>query len=320
MKLKYLSHGVLKTGGYRHEKFMFESVVNKLELPPNEYQIERLPKHFNHLLAYVYLMVWGFVKSNAEINIVVSRLALSALLRNWFNRNQVWIVLHNFDENDQKSKLMKRYYSYLFKRLRKVKHNRFKVITVADYWQQYLTNEQHLPNVKLFPNLFDPEFYTKFHKEHKNAWVHLGQYSSKNHEDIYRLAKVLTQDGFYCYFSTLDSSLAKPFNGQFEIIYFHSFNDYLDQVSRSMCTVCLIKVNEGWNRLAHESILIGTPVLGYGNGGLGELLKKSHSIIVQDIDEAYTCIKASLFMLPESSFFQDYHTNKAQDYLKQVMQ
>jgi hypothetical protein len=36
--------------------------------------------------------------------------------------------------------------------------------------------------------------------------------------------------------------------------------------------------------LAHESILIGTPVLGYGNGGLGELLKKSHSIIVQDID------------------------------------
>jgi hypothetical protein len=36
-----------------------------------------------------------------------------------------------------------------------------------------------------------------------------------------------------------------------------------------MCTVCLIKVNEGWNRLAHESILIGTPVFGYGNGGLG---------------------------------------------------
>jgi hypothetical protein len=25
-------------------------------------------------------------------------------------------------------------------------------------------------------------------------------------------------------------------------------------------------------------------------------------------------------MLPEPSFFQDYHTNKAQDYLKQVMQ
>jgi glycosyltransferase involved in cell wall biosynthesis len=48
------------------------------------------------------------------------------------------------------------------------------------------------------------------------------------------------------------------------------------------------KFLEGWNRTAHEAILVGTPVVGSGQGGMLELLEKSNQKVVtnfSDLDE-----------------------------------
>ena len=319
MRIRYLSYGITKTGGYRHENCLFESLVKHYaERGKVKAERHRRQRLFESLPAYLNLLIWAFFKAGADINIVTGRTAVPAILRNLFNRKSVWIVLHNYDEDDGKAARLTWYFERMFGLLRKYPHGRFKVIVVAPYWLRYFQETKGLKHVYLFPNLFDNAFYLPFHTAHKNAWVHLGQFSSKNDSEIFELAAMLSQKGYYCYFSTLNPAEARSSNGRFEVICFNGFNDYLEHLSRSCCSLALSRVKEGWSRTSHESILVGTPVIGYDRGGLGDLLKASNSVIVKNIHEAYTCITESLWVLPDSSFMQPYDLQKAKDYLKPI--
>lgn len=316
--IQYLSQGQQKTGGFRHEKVLYESISKYYGANGIKSSFERKEKNYNTIIGHIYLLVWSFFKSNASINIVTSRLALSAIIRNLFTKNEILIVLHNYDPNDGKSKTFKAYFHVLFSVLRKTNSKRLKVIAVSPFWKKYFEETIHLPNVYQFSNYYEIEKYQQLQKKDKNPWIHLGQWSTKNDEAIFGLAQKLSLDGFYCYFSTTDSTAAKSNNGSFEIICFHNFNDYLEQVSMSLCTLALPKVNEGWNRVAHESMLLSTPVIGYNKGGLGDLLKESHSIIVKNIEEVYICIKDNLFVLPQNDFIQKYDVSNVSLELEKI--
>jgi glycosyltransferase involved in cell wall biosynthesis len=319
MRIRYLSYGISKTGGYRHEKGLFNALKAYLEtkgvVSAEELRRNRL---FKGPLAWIDLQIWAYRQSNADINIVTARTSLAAILRNYKSGKQVWVVLHNHDDTDGKPRRLKWYYSTLFRVLRKRKEPAFKIICVAPYWQKYFSVNCQLPHVYTFPNLFDTGFYKEFKTNHKNAWVHLGQYSSKNDPAIFSLARQLGMKGYYCYFSTLDPSEATQGRSGFEVLYFMDFKDYLEHMSRSCCTLALSRVNEGWNRIAHESILVGTPVVGYNKGGLGDLLKESNSVVVNSIDEAYTCITESLWVLPEASFDEKYDIKNASKFIDPI--
>ncbi len=321
MRIAYLSFGISKTGGYRHEKFLFDALCTYYRKQTEVHEkMYRRNRWFESLFAYFDLSIWGFLKSGADINIVTSRTAIPAMLRNYFNNKEVWIVMHNYDENDGKSALLAYYFRLLFKILRRKNTSRFKVICVAPYWLKYFREVQKLPHVHLFPNLFDSDYYRQFRTTHKNAWVHMGQFGSKNDPKIFELAAMLSSKGYYCYFSTLIPAEASPGNGRWEVIYFNGFRDYLEHLSRSCCNLALSRVKEGWPRISHESILVGTPVIGYNRGGLGDLLKESSSIVVADIDEAFTCITESLWVLPDDSFAKKYDICNADDYLTAICQ
>ncbi len=316
--IQYLSQGLHKTGGFRHEKVLYESICKYYGATKVKTSFERKKKNYNTVFGHFYLLAWSFFKSNASINIVTSRLALSAVIRNLFNNNEILIVLHNFDPNDGKSLVFKKYFNFLFYALRKMKSKRFKVIAVSSFWKKYFEETIHLPNVYQFSNYYEIEKYQQIQKKDKNLWIHLGQWSTKNDEAIFGLAQKLSLDGFYCYFSTTDSAAAKSNNGSYEIICFHDFKDYLEQVSMSLCTLALPKINEGWNRVAHESMLLSTPVIGYDKGGLGDLMKESHSIIVKNIEEVYICIKDNLFVLPQNDFIQKYDVSNVNLELEKI--
>lgn len=318
MQIRYISYGTSKTGGYRHEKCLFDSCLAFLAINHKvEAKLIRKNQLFESPTAHIYLMLWAFFQSSGDINIVTARTGVSAILRNLFNKKQVWIVLHNYDANDNKSISLKWYYHILFYLLRKQKSERMKVVVVASYWKRFFEKEIKLPNVSIFPNLFDTLAYEKYQSKHKNNWVHLGQYSSKNDKGIYPLAQKLTDSGYYCYFSTLNPLEASE-SKNFDVLYFPRFNDYLEHVSRSICTLALSRINEGWNRMAHESMLLGTPVIGYNAGGLGDLLKESKSIIVNSVDEAYDCITQTLFVQPNISFTEKYDLKNFAKYTIQI--
>lgn len=307
------------TGGYRHEKFLFDALVaywgKKGEVSG---RLFRKPKLFESLVGYIELLVWSFFRSNADLNIVTGRTGVSAMLRNWFNKKEVYIVLHNFDPNDGKSELLAFYYRILFRLLRAAGHQRFRIIAVAPYFVKYFKELKGVEQTDLFPNLFNTKVYSEYVTAKKEQWVHLGQYSAKNDPEIFALAARLQEAGYYCYFSTLNEREARPHNGYFEVIHFASFADYLQHMARCCCTLALTKINEGWPRLTHESLLVGTPVIGYANGGLSDLLKESNSIIVKNIEEAYICIMEAIWVLPSEAFIEKYDTARTEYYLEQL--
>lgn len=61
-----------------------------------------------------------------------------------------------------------------------------------------------------------------------------------------------------------------------------SFRDYVCLLRASDAVVTMSRFKEGWNRVAHEAMLVGTPVIGSGEGGMGELLRGGGQMICED--------------------------------------
>ncbi len=319
MKINYNSFGTIETGGYRHEKFFFQALVKyyskSTEVQANEY---RLKRYFTNPFQYLKLMIWGYRKCSADIQIVPTRLGLSALIRHYFSNKKVMIVMHNFDENDGKSNWLKVYYSIFFKLLKSADRKRFSIIVVSPYFQNYF-KQMGFSNTYLFPNLFDVEYYKRFITTDKKNEINLGQYSSKNDEQLFELAEKLNNLGYKCYFFTLNKAEART-DINYEIVYLPTHEAFLQRMAQCLYTISLIKVNEGWSRVSHESILVGTQVIGCNKGGLGDLLRLSNSHIIEKTDEAIAIIDGRKNKEINTHFFADYDISQTEFYLSKICQ
>ena len=316
--IKYLSYGKYKTGGFRHEDFLTNSLSNYISKSETiEAKKIRPTKFFKNFLAHIELLWFGFKQSNADYTIVVGRLALSAILRNLFSANKIIVVLHNYDDEDRKKFALKLYFEILFGLLRTFHFKNLTLICVAKYWQHYFTNKLGTKNrIEVFPNFFDVEYYKKFKSINKEKRIHLGQWNSKNHPDVFIVAKKLCAEGYECYFSTNDKDAIC------EEIYFtiryENFEEYLSQMASCQYTLALSGINEGWNRIAHESILVGTTVIGYSNAGLGELLEESNSLIANSSIKVLELIEAQKHPEIPNQFFENYDVKMAEIYMENI--
>ena len=77
-------------------------------------------------------------------------------------------------------------------------------------------------------------------------------------------------------------------------------------MAESEYTLALTRVNEGWNRIAHESLLVNTPVIGYVRGGLGNLLYGSGAITVHNAGEAFDAIVKKEKISSRNEYFLDH--------------
>lgn len=324
LKVKYISFGKYETGGYKHELFFAQQLTQFLttENEKCELIIERPNRFFENPIAYLKLFLLG-LKANGNYNIVVARVAVFAVLRNLVTKNKVYIVLHNFDEYDGKSIWLKWYYSLLFYLLRNFPSKNISIVAVAPFWVNYFKNKinNNVP-VHLFPNFFDNTYYEKtrvstlLSKEKSSKQIHLGQWSFKNHPDVFEAAKQLTSKGYYCYFSTNFKDFAKKTN-DYEVVYFEHFEDYLVQMAISEFTLALTAINEGWNRVANESILVGTPVIAYAKAGLLDLVNESKSYAAINITDIIQAIE-NKNVQANPSLLAHYDLSNVADYLKNI--
>ena len=58
-----------------------------------------------------------------------------------------------------------------------------------------------------------------------------------------------------------------------------SYSEYKLLLASSDVVLAMSEFNEGWNRVAHEASLCGTPVIGSGRGGMKELLEMANQTI-----------------------------------------
>lgn len=319
MIIKYISHGKHVTGGYLHEKYLFETLAQfyKSERIECDSVEKRKWNFFEGFLAHFNLLIWAFKEGNADVNITVNRLAMPVILRNFFNTKKTLIVLHNYDPDDRKGIVLKIYFNLLFALLRYIPKNKVAIITVAHYWENYFNTKKGNASVLIFPNFFNTDIYQHIQSVQKNKSVYMGQHSIKNDKKIFELAKQLHQLGYSCFFSTNNKNDVKV-ETDYSIEFFDKFEDYLKKMAACRYTLALTEINEGWNRVAHESLLVGTPVIGYDKGGLGELLKGSHSLIAQNIDEVYTMIKNNASSNVNISFLMQFEKVQSIAYIEPI--
>ena len=287
-KMLYLSHGKPITGGYFHEIYLAESIAKELKLDLHKIRFE---KHFEGFFGHLELLWKGFWAARAEVIISVARLSIPVLLRNAFLPTKIILVWHYHDKNANISRMLKVWYRLSLYLMRCYPSSRLKVIVVAPFWQSYFGKLIDSQKVHLFPNLFDQSYYKAFRTSNKKKQVHLGQVSFKNHPDIIWIANQLMQLGYACYLSTNDTEkLSGHETMGLTVQYFESHESYLKEMAASMYTLALPYFKEGWNRVAHESILVGTPVIGYPMGGLADLLELSKSGIAHNKEEVVQII------------------------------
>jgi hypothetical protein len=324
LKVKYISYGKYETGGYKHELFFARQLTQALGTQNEKCEliIERPNRFFETPIAYLKLFLLG-LKANANYNVVVARVAVFAMLRNMFTQNKVYIVLHNFDKDDGKSTWLKWYYHLLFFLLKITPNKNVSIVTVAPFWVNYFKNKiNHNIQVHLFPNFFENDDYEKIRNliektKGKKTQIHLGQWSFKNHSDVFEIAKQLTAKGYSCYFSTNFKDFAKK-TTDYEVVYFEQFDDYLLQMAASEFTLALTAINEGWNRVAHESILVGTPVIAYAKAGLLDLVNESKSYAATNITDVVQAIE-NKNVQANPSLLAHYDIKNAVDYLNKIL-
>ncbi|MCG9880374.1 MAG: glycosyltransferase family 4 protein [Bacteroidia bacterium] len=275
-QLKYISHGEQITGGYLHEQFLAKSLANALNLPFVESRQWAL---FEDKKAHINLLKWAFNESDSLIQISVSRLALPIIIKNLFSSKKTIIVWHFFDAKDGKSKFLRRYYNWLVRLALFIPAKKLAFVTVAPYWTSFFKDEFKLKKVFFFPNLIEEKEYDLPQKFVNKKQIHLGQVSFKNSAELFLLAELLHNKGYQCYMSTNDPK--KVYQSKFyEVIYFEKHSDYLQKMASSAYTLAMPSIAEGWNRVAHESLLVGTQVIGFNKGGLGDLLKGANALMI----------------------------------------
>lgn len=314
----HLSHGIIPTGGFRHEQFLLHKLTDHYRQQGFEVKKETIrANRFFKGLAQLRLLAWSFRHTRADVNIVVARTALSAILRNVFTSNKVLIVLHYFDTRDGKGLLLKWYYNLLFALLR-LGPRHVAIVAVAPFWVDFFQQKlQGKVPVLLFPNFFDTEQYKPFAGTEKTTQIHLGQYSFKNDPRIFELAKLLAAQGFPCYFSTMLKEEAGTFDGY--SVRLEDYPTYLGNMARSQYTVAYIGINEGWNRVAHESLLVGTTLIGNPAGGLGDLLKESGSLTANEPQQFVEQITAQRHPLIDPAFIARYDEQHAGVFLQDIV-
>ncbi len=310
MEIRFLSHGSIKTGGYRHELFLAQT----LEQNNVNHVLKVLRKPYDAQGArHLKLQWWGFKNTYSEMVVVGGRLALVALLRNVFSRNRIYIVLHHFDTEDGKSTALQLYYASLFHFLSCFK-KRVQVIAVSPYFQAFFQQKLER-DILLFPNFFDTQYLSKFSTTHKKKLICLGQWSKKNSAEIFVLAELLTRRGYECYFSSLNKDMAGQ-KEHYKIICFETYESYLQPLAECIYTIAFPAINEGWNRIAHESILVGTTAIGFKKGGLGNLLVESNMLSVHSAEEALALILSDIHPKANQSFIEKYDIAKAPLWLR----
>jgi glycosyltransferase involved in cell wall biosynthesis len=314
----YSSNGPKNTGGYYHEKFWFDQISSFLrkrnpsikinEIRPLEYEKKGYPA------------IRGFLtrlfSPSADFIFCPARTALPLLIQAFFTRKTIWVVYHSLHTKALEKDKTKAIFSFLtlfFIR----KTPRARLVTVAPFWSNYFTQSLQVPLKKCIelPNLFAPEEYLAYHTLPKKKQIHLGMWSTKIDKQVIELAARLTHKGYFCFFTTpLDIVSISSYG--YEICYCPTTDDYRTLVAQSAYTLAFSSIPEGWSRVVHESFLLGTPVIGHDNAGLGDLLRAGNGFFAQTVAEALAIIELNPGWKLPRSFGDKFHPTHAQKYIQ----
>lgn len=290
ISIHYLSDGPKNTGGFFHENFWFEKISefyskHDFEVKTFSFRPEKYHSGIKQITAWWISL---FRKSNADLVLVPARSALPVLLRNLFSKNKVWVVFHSYNNEElKKNRLKAIYHVILFGLIRNSSLcKQAKIVTICDTWKVFFVNKLEISTKKILklPNLFDSEYLQSYSQPIKSKSIHLGMWSPKIDPMVYEIAAKLSARGYNCFFTSPIDLVAFGAYG-YSIYFCESPQEYYQKVADSLYTLAFSKIPEGWPRVAHESFLLGTPVIGSDNWGQGELIREANGFIAENTTE-----------------------------------
>jgi glycosyltransferase involved in cell wall biosynthesis len=158
------------------------------------------------------------------------------------------------------------------------------VVVVSEYWKRYLL-QRGLTNVYTIYNAFKVQefgFTTQEIESFKRRYdlvgkpiIYVGNYAAdKGTKESSEALKDLDVH-------LVASGRAGQGRSRMKCLFLER-RDYLCLLAASTVAITMSQFTEGWCRTAHEAMLCGTPVIGSGQGGMGELLESGGQTICRD--------------------------------------
>jgi glycosyltransferase involved in cell wall biosynthesis len=322
VKTLYISDGPSNTGGFFHEQFWFEKTNQWLrDVHHLEVQSESIRPDTYHSGFFNIVSWWWLVFTHAKKDWILTpvRCALPVLWRALFSSNSVGVVIHSMNHDKISSKKwLQWYYVVVFFLLRR-KRNSY-IVAVAPYWKDYLVKVSGLPSERVvyLPNLFDPADYTPYVCAlKKERSICLGMWSTKVHKMLFELAARLAHNGYVCFFTSPQDLVSFGAYG-YHIAYCPDEVSFREKVAQASFTLAYSQTPEGWSRVAHESFLLGTPVIGHDNAGLGDLIRAANGFLADNVMEVMELVGDKPGWKPSTRFEQTYHVSRAFHYLESI--
>lgn len=211
-------------------------------------------------------------------------------------------MIHHIDDHLGSSTIKHRWY---FNRLKKKLREMDVVVTVSSYWKNYLES-MGCKSVKVIYNSFAPDQFVHTDSELKK-FRH--QYGLPENKPVLYIGNATRQKGVYDVYEALKNReyylVMTGETNLAEDLPVHYLNlgkkEYTQLLATADAVICMSKMVEGWNRIAHEALLSRTPVIGSGSGGMKELLDRAGQLTASPAQLAEA---VSTILLHKESFAQ----------------
>lgn len=191
-------------------------------------------------------------------------------------------IIHHIDESLAKSSFLgKLFLNQLLKNLKKVDL----VVVVSKFWESYLRT-YGIQNIKIIYNSYALLDFTfedqdaislkeRLKLDPKKPTIYLGKHTQGKGVD--EILKHIDCSKF----NLIASGKGAAQNDKYQSV-FLSKKEFPMLLKIADVVLAMSTMPEGWNRIAHEAMLVKTPVIGSGSGGMRELLENSGQKIVTD--------------------------------------
>jgi glycosyltransferase involved in cell wall biosynthesis len=263
------------TGGNIYNRMVFDVLKSRgFDIVTRKAYTPYHGKGFTYMNALVtYLMK---TSSANDLDIMDYSTAAWCSLR---HRAKRVIIMFHFDpEETQKKKKHHFFFNRFLENARDAQ-----IVVIAQYWKNFLLS-LGLSNIKVIycaydvdkykPYISRQDFLKKFALADKPI-IYLGKNSKPKTFNAYQIVRPLEND-----YLIITTGPKKEFNGPVHLDL--DFNTYSSLLHFCTLTLLLPQFSEGWSRIAHESLICGSPVIGNGRGGMRELLEKTNQVIIDE--------------------------------------
>ena len=262
-------------GGNAYDYHAFMALMHSFEMRIDETAVKKKGDSF---LSYW----WRMANHNPPGGIVISE--PSPIVFGKRSREAKTVaMIHHIDDDLAGSSLK---HKWFFNRLKKRLPELDLIITVSDYWENYLRSIG-CKRIKKIYNSFNPADYAinenevesfrkKYRLENDRPLIYIGNaHKQKGAPEVYAALK----NKNYQLVMTGKENHVPELPVKFLSL---SRSEYISLLKACDVVITFSRMTEGWNRIAHEAMLCGKPVIGSGKGGMKELLEGGGQIILPD--------------------------------------